>query len=80
MISEKREKLQTQTRVDYRGKTSNGYCYHINKEGETAVYCRRGETYKKSKELKKAIREILDTGRKSNFFIWQWFTVPIFDK
>lgn len=80
MTSEKRQKAKTQTHVDFRGRTSNGCCYHINKEGETAVYCRRGETYKKSKELKKAIHEILDTGRKSNFFIWQWYEVPIFEK
>lgn len=77
--SEKMEKMKKQTRVDYRGKTSNGYYYHINIDGEAAIYCKRGERYQKSKELKKAIREVLDMGRTANYFIWQWYIVPIFE-
>ena len=76
MIDERRQKMKTQKRVDYRGKTSNGYLYHINKEGEVAIYCKKGEYFQKSKELRKAVHEILDSGREANFFIWQWYTVP----
>ena len=77
MKNERNLLKKTRKAVDYRGKTSNGYCYYINMEGEVAVYCKRGERFQKSKELRKAIHEILDTERKENVFIWQWYTVPI---
>jgi len=77
MIDERKLKMKTQKRVDYRGKTSNGYLFHINKEGEVAIYCKRGEYFQKSKELRKAVHEILDNGRADNIFIWQWYQVPI---
>jgi len=79
MIDERRQKMKTQKRVDYRGKTSNGYLYHINKEGEVAIYCKKGEYFQKSKELRKAVHEILDTSRAANYFVWQWYQVPIFN-
>ena len=77
MKSERAELKRKCAAVDYRGKTSNGYCYHINKEGEVAIYCKRGECFQKSKELRKAVHEILDSGREANCFIWQWYLVPI---
>lgn len=76
MKDERKELKKKRTAVDYRGKTSNGYLYHINKEGEAAIYCKKGESFQKSKELRKAVHEILDSGREANFFIWQWYTVP----
>ena len=79
MKSERTELKKKRTAVDYRGKTINGYLYHINKEGEVAIYCKRGESFQKSKELRKAVHEILDTSRAANYFVWQWFLVPIFN-
>ena len=76
MKDEKKELKKRRTAVDYRGKTSNGYLYHINTAGEVAIYCKRGESFHKSKELRKAVHEILDRGREANFFIWQWYSVP----
>lgn len=79
MIGEKMQMMKTKTRVDYRGKTSNGYLYHINSDGEVAIYCKKGEYFQKSKELRKAVHEILDTSRAANYFVWQWYQVPIFN-
>ena len=77
MKSERKELKKKCMAVDYRGKTSNGYLYHINMEGEVSIYCKRGESFQKSKELRKAVHEILDSGRKAKYFIWQWCLVPI---
>ena len=79
MPSEREILKKTRKAVDYRGKTSNGYLYHINKEGEVAIYCKKGEYFQKSKELRKAVHEILDTSRAANYFVWQWYQVPIFN-
>lgn len=79
MKDERKELKKKRIAVDYRGKTSNGYLYHINKEGEVAIYCKKGEYFQKSKELRKAVHEILDTSRAANYFVWQWYQVPIFN-
>ena len=68
MKDERKELKKKRTAVDYRGKTSNGYLYHINKEGEVAIYCKKGEYFQKSKELRKAVHEILDTSRAAIFY------------
>lgn len=79
MRGEKQQLMKTRKAVEYRGKTSNGYCYYINTEGEVAIYCKRGEKAQKNKELMKAVHEILTKGKDENLFIWQWYTVPIWD-
>ena len=79
MGSEKRELMKRQKPVEYRGRTSNGYFYHINKDGEAAIYCRHGERYAKSDGLKKAVHEILDGSRAAKRFVWQWYTIPIYN-
>ena len=52
--------------------TSNGYGFHLKKNGDVSVFCRRNEDWAKNKPLQSAIHEILKWARESNYYLFQW--------
>lgn len=79
MKSERKELMKATKAVNFHGKTANGYCFRINDEGEASIYCKQNECYRKSPGVRQAVREVLNYGKASNIYIWQWYVVPVFN-
>lgn len=66
-------------RVDVYNVTSNGYSFHLKRNGDCSVFCRRDESYRRNTPLQKAISEIINWARTSGIYFFQWHLEHPFD-
>lgn len=59
-------------RVDVYNVTSNGYSFHLKRNGDCSVFCRKDESYRRNTPLQKAISEIIRWARTSGIYFFQW--------
>lgn len=59
-------------KVDVYNVTSNGYSFHLKRNGDCSVFCRRDESYRRNTPLQKAISEIINWARTSGIYFFQW--------
>jgi hypothetical protein len=59
-------------KVDVYNVTSNGYSFHLKRNGDCSVFCRKDESYRRNTPLQKAISEIIRWARTSGIYFFQW--------